>query len=165
MKTQKATFGMGCFWGPELIFSKLKGVVSASVGYMGGDEKEYPNPSYKQVCSHRTGYVEIVHIEFDSNKTSYRSLLDVFWKRHNPTTPNRQGFNIGNQYRSVIFYHTIQQKKEAEKSKKEAQKELTPKKTLFGSKKIVTEITKAKTFFKAEEYHQKYLEKRGKKTC
>lgn len=154
VKTQQATFGMGCFWQPDLLFSKLPGVLSVKVGYMGGDEKKFPKPSYEQVCSDETGYVEVVHIEFTGK---YDSILDTFWNNHNPTTLNRQGPDIGNQYKSVIFYYDMEQKKLAESSMKKAQKKW--------DKPIVTEIRKSSTFFPAEEYHQKYLEKRGMTRC
>ena len=161
VKTEKATFAMGCFWKPQLLFDKVKGALKTEVGYMGGDENAYSNPSYKQVCTYKTGYAEVVQIEFNPDKISYKDILDIFWKNHNPTTLNRQGLDFGTQYRSAIFYYNEKQKKEALKSKEEMQKKLNSKKTLFGTKKIVTEIIKAGTFFKAEEYHQNYLEKNG----
>jgi len=148
---------MGCFWKPDLLFSKLPGVLKVEVGYMGGNEKLFPHPSYLLVCSHLTGYAEVFRVTFNPDKTSYSKLLKVFWKNHDPTTPNRQGLDIGEQYRSAIFYTNTKQKTEAERSKKEIQRIM--------SKKVVTEITKEATFFRAEEYHQKYLEKRGKNTC
>jgi len=154
---ETAYLSMGCFWGPELRFSKTKGVTSTQVGFMGGDEKKFPNPNYKQVSYRRTGYAETVKIVFDNKKISYKELLDIFWKNHNSTTKNRQGFDIGTQYRSAIFYINDKQKQLAIETRKEAQKNL--------KRKIVTEIEKAKTFFPAEEYHQKYLQKRGKNTC
>jgi peptide-methionine (S)-S-oxide reductase len=158
VKTQRATFGMGCFWGPQALFDKVDGVVKTEVGYMGGDERKYPKPSYEDVCSDKTEYAEVVQVEFDSKKISYKKLLDTFWENHNPVTKNRQGPDMGSQYRSVIFYHDDKQKKEAEESKKKMQKEL-------GSKKIVTEIVKAGKFVRAEEYHQKYLKKTGRNVC
>ncbi|MEK6826538.1 MAG: peptide-methionine (S)-S-oxide reductase MsrA [Nanoarchaeota archaeon] len=154
MKKEIATFGAGCFWHVEYAFSRVKGVLSTTVGYMGGDEKKYLNPTYKEVCSDRTGHAEVVQVEFDPSKVSYGDLLQVFWNNHNPTTLNRQGFDIGTQYRSVIFYHSQQQKKVAEKSRKEVQ--------VTYKKKIVTEIVPAGKFFKAEEHHQKYFQKHGK---
>ncbi|MCH7568789.1 MAG: peptide-methionine (S)-S-oxide reductase MsrA [Nanoarchaeota archaeon] len=157
IKTQKATFAMGCFWGPELLFDNAPGVLETTVGFMGGDEKKFPNPSYKQVCYRKTGYAEVTQIIFNPKKITYKELLDIFWKNHNPTSKNRQGFDFGTQYRSAIFYHTEKQKKAAIESKKEKQREF--------KKPIQTEIKKAATFFKAEEYHQKYLEKKGQKVC
>lgn len=162
---EKATFGMGCFWSPQLLFDKLPGVKKTEVGYMGGDEKEYPNPTYKQVCTNLTGYAEVTQITFDSKKLSYQDLLKVFWENHNPTTKNRQGLDMGTQYRSVIFYHNEKQKALAEKTKKEQQKIWSKKKTLFGTKKVVTEIKKASAFYPAEDYHQDYLKKRGLESC
>lgn len=156
-KYEKAYFGAGCFWGIELTFSQLPGVIETAVGYMGGDEKKYPHPTYEQVCSDRTNYAEVVEITFNPSKVSYSQLLDLFWKSHNPTTPNRQGPDVGTQYRSAIFYTNEKQKKEAEVSKQEFQKTL--------SNPIVTQIVQAKTFFKAEEYHQQYLKKTGRASC
>ena len=156
MKTEKATFAMGCFWSPQLLFDKIPGVLKTVVGFMGGREI-FKAPSYKIVCTGITHHAEIVQIEFDSKKISYKKLLDIFWQNHNPTTKNRQGFDIGSQYRSVIFYHNAKQKKEAEKSKEENQKNF--------DRPIVTEIVKASEFYPAEDYHQKYLEKRGMQSC
>ena len=153
MKKETATFGAGCFWHVQYAFSKLKGVVSTAAGYMGGDEKNYPNATYEQVSSHKTGYAEVVQIEFDSDKISYSELLNAFWKEHDPTTLNRQGPDVGDNYRSVIFYYNAGQKKTAEKSKKAAQK-------MF-DKPIVTEIEPAGKFIRAEEYHQGYVAKHG----
>ena len=157
-KLEKATFGAGCFWHVELVFSKLNGVISTRVGYMGGDDNKYGNPNYEMVCTDKTGHAEAVEVTYDPKKTNYRKLLDVFWKNHNPTELNKQGPDIGTQYRSVIFYHNEEQKKEALKSKEEMQKK-------FGSRKIVTQIVKASKFYIAEEHHQKYLEKRGMNYC
>ncbi len=154
---EKATLAMGCFWNPDLIFSETAGVIKVTVGYTGGNEKEYPNPTYEEVCSDESGYAEAVEITYDTGKISFKGLLDVFWDNHNPTTMNRQGPDVGSQYRSEIFYHNDEQKKIAENSKKERQKKL--------DKEIVTKITKASKFFPAEDYHQKYLEKRGMKSC
>lgn len=154
---EKATFAMGCFWQPDILFSKARGVKKAVVGYIGGNEKKFPAPTYEQVCNLETGYAEAVEIEFNPKQTSYEELLSLFWRNHNPTTLNRQGPDVGSQYRSEIFYHSEEQRKEAEKSKKEFQKTL--------SKPIVTAISKAGKFFPAEEYHQKYLEKRGLESC
>lgn len=149
---EKATFGAGCFWHVEETFRKLEGVISTTVGYMGGNFK---NPTYEDVCTDETGHAEVVQITYDPKKITYEQLLDVFWSIHNPTQLNRQGPDTGTQYRSVIFYHNEQQKKLAEQSKKK----------LEYNKPIVTEITKAKEFYKAEEYHQRYLEKHGPKAC
>ena len=145
---KKAMFGAGCFWGVEYNFSKLEGVSEVVSGYSGGKTS---NPTYEQVCSNSTEHAEVVMINYDETVISYEDLLESFWKKHDPTTLNRQGPDIGNQYRSVIFYYDEEQKKIAQKSLDEFQKRL--------SKKIVTEITKADTFWKAEEYHQKYFEK------
>jgi peptide-methionine (S)-S-oxide reductase len=148
----KATFGAGCFWGVEATFRKLKGVVSTTVGYSGGTTE---NPTYKQVCSHKTGHAESVLVEYDPAQVSYEQLLDIFWNSHDPTTLNRQGPDVGTQYRSVIFYHTPEQRDAA----------LASKKKLAASHKfprpIVTEIVPAAPFYRAEEYHQQYLEKNG----
>ncbi|MFH1414023.1 MAG: bifunctional methionine sulfoxide reductase B/A protein [Candidatus Omnitrophota bacterium] len=156
-ETRIASFGAGCFWGVEATFSKLEGVVNTTVGYMGGSTK---NPTYEQVCSNRTGHAEAVQIEYDPKKISYEKLLEIFWSIHDPTTLNRQGLDTGSQYRSVVFYHNPEQKLLAEKVKQ----------GLEGSDKfqnpIVTEIVQAGEFFRAEEYHQGYYEKRGiKPTC
>ena len=147
---EKATFGAGCFWHVEETFSKVKGVVSTSVGFMGGNFK---NPTYKDVCKGDTGHAEVVHLEFDPKIVSYEDLLEVFWNVHDPTTPNRQGPDIGIQYRSVIFYHSDDQEKIAKELKEKLEKNKRFK------NKIVTEITKAKEFYKAESYHQRYFEK------
>jgi len=138
----KATFAAGCFWGIEASFRKLKGVTSTEVGYTGGTTK---NPTYKDVCNKETGHAEAVQIEYNPKIISYQKLLKTFWKIHDPTQLNRQGFDIGSQYRSAIFYHNKEQKDLAEKSK---------------PKNAVTEITKASKFYKAEEYHQQYLQKK-----
>ena len=151
---EKAIFAAGCFWHVEAEFRKIKGVKDVISGYIGGTKE---NPTYPEVSSHTTGHAEAVEITFDPKLVSYKKLLEVFWKTHNPTTMNRQGFDIGNNYRSAIFYLNEKQKKEAEESKKEAQK-------MFKNK-IVTEITKASKFYKAEEYHRRYLEKHGKNVC
>lgn len=155
--TQLATFALGCFWQPEVLFNKVKGVIKTQVGYIGGDEKKYPNPTYEQVCTDKTGYAEAIEIEFDSKQVTYQELLDLFWHNHNPTTLNKQGPDIGSQYRSEIFYHSLNQKKQAEVSKAKLQKTLV--------RPIVTKITQSSKFFPAEEYHQKYLEKRGLESC
>ena len=147
---QKATFGAGCFWQVEAAFRKVKGVVSTTVGYAGGN---FDNPSYQDVCTGKTGHIEAVQVIFDPKIVSFNKLLDVFWNAHDPTQLDGQGFDIGSQYRSAIFYHNNQQKKEAIESLNKEQKN--------NDNKIVTEVTSAKTFYKAEEYHQQYLEKRG----
>ncbi len=146
---KKATFGAGCFWGLQAAFDKLKGVVFSEVGYTGGTTS---NPSYKEVCTGKTGHAEVVQLIYDSNIISYEELLDEFWDIHNPTLLNQQGMNVGDQYRSVIFYHTKDQKKTAEKSLEEQQKS-----GKYDSK-IATQIEPAVTFYPAEEKHQKYLE-------
>lgn len=151
---EKATFGAGCFWHVEETFLKLDGVVSTAVGFMGGKLK---NPTYENVCSGETGHAEVVQLVFDTKKISYKKLLDTFWKIHDPTALNRQGPDFGAQYRSVIFYHSRKQKKEATESKKLRQKKV--------SGEIVTEIEAASHFWKAEEYHQRYLQKRGCGRC
>src|SRR3989344_3713994 len=123
MKTEKAVFAMGCFWHPQRVFDKIKGVLETEVGFMGGDES-FVSLSYKQVCSGTTRHAEVIQITFDPNIISYENLLKIFWEEHNPTTKNRQGLDFGEQYRSVIFYHNKKQKEIAEKSKKEQQKKL-----------------------------------------
>jgi peptide-methionine (S)-S-oxide reductase len=155
--TASATFGAGCFWGVEEAFRTLKGVVRTQVGYSGGKTK---NPTYEQVCSDETGHAEVVHVEYDPKIISYEKMVDVFWNNHNPTQLNRQGWDVGKQYRSVIFYHVESQKNIAEKSKKDLEKSQK-----WGDKKIVTQIEPAQTFYPAEEYHQHYLLKRGKTSC
>lgn len=155
-KLSVATFGAGCFWGVEELFRKLKGVYNTAVGYMGG---ELENPSYEQVCSATTGHAEVVQIHFDSDKFSFESLLQLFWDNHNPTTPNRQGPDEGPQYRSVIFCHSPEQQSIAEHSKKGVSD------SGKFSQSIVTEVVAAKFFYRAEEYHQNYLYKRGIDSC
>ena len=156
-KTELATFGGGCFWGVEAAFQNIKGVVNTAVGYMGGKMK---NPTYENVCTDKTGHAEVVQVEHDPKQVSYDALLKVFWENHDPTQVNRQGPDVGTQYRSVIFYHTPEQKAAAEKSKE--QLELSE---AYGSKPIATAIEPAQEFYRAEEYHQRYLEKRGLKVC
>jgi peptide-methionine (S)-S-oxide reductase len=156
MKTEKATFGAGCFWGVEETFRKLSGVVSTAAGYAGGTKD---NPSYEDVCTDETGHAEVVEVEFDPSQISYNQLLDVFWSNHNPTTLNRQGPDFGKQYRSVIFYHSREQKAAAESSKDELEK------SRRFNRPIVTQIEPAPRFWRAEEYHQRYLEKRGQSHC
>jgi len=154
--TELATFGAGCFWGVEATFRNVKGVKDALVGYLGGAME---NPTYKDVCTGRTGHAEVVQVEFDPSQVTFEKLLDVFWENHNPTTLNRQGPDVGTQYRSAIFYHSDEQKRVAEESK--------AKQTASGrfSRPVVTEITPATAFYKAEDYHQRYLEKRGLASC
>ena len=145
---KKAMFGAGCFWGVEYNFSKLDGVNEVLSGYSGG---KTPDPTYEQVCSNSTDHAEVVLIEFDPSVISYEELLNSFWEKHDPTTLNRQGPDVGSQYRSAIFYFDNEQRNLAQESLNKLQQKL--------DKKIVTEITKADTFWKAEEYHQKYFEK------
>ena len=156
MQTEKATFGAGCFWGVEETFRNLKGVTSTAVGYAGGTTE---NPSYEDVCTDRTGHAEVVQLEFDPTQVSYEQLLDVFWSNHNPTTLNRQGPDVGTQYRSVVFYHSPSQKAAAEASKENLQN------SGRFSRQIVTQIEPAPAFWRAEEYHQQYLKKRGRTHC
>ncbi|MEB3180477.1 MAG: peptide-methionine (S)-S-oxide reductase MsrA [Nostocaceae cyanobacterium] len=148
---EKATFGAGCFWGVEAKFRQIKGVVSTSVGYMGG---HFENPIYLDVCARITGHAEVVQVEYDPTVVSYEQLLNVFWNIHDPTSLNRQGADRGEQYRSVIFYHTKEQEATARSSKRKLQ--------LSGKydKDIVTQIQPASTYWLAEEYHQQYLEKK-----
>ena len=154
--TEIATFGAGCFWGVEAAFRRLPGVVDVASGYSGG---HMPNPTYEDVCSHTTGHAEVVQVTFDPQKITYDQLLDLFWQIHNPTQVNRQGPDVGTQYRSAIFVHSPEQQAIAEKSKA----------ALAASGKfqrpIATEITTAGPFYRAEEYHQKYLEKHGAASC
>ena len=145
---KKAMFGAGCFWGVEYNFSKLDGVNEVLSGYSGG---KTPEPTYEQVCNNSTEHAEVVLIEFDETVISYKELLSSFWEKHDPTTLNRQGPDVGSQYRSAIFYFDNEQKNLAEESLNKVQQKL--------NRKIVTEITRADTFWKAEEYHQKYFEK------
>ena len=156
MKTEKATFGAGCFWGVEATFRQIKGVTNATAGYAGGTKD---NPTYEDVCTDETGHAEVVEVEFDPSQVSYDQLLDVFWSNHNPTTLNRQGPDVGTQYRSVIFYHSPEQKSAAETSKE------TINKSGRFRQPVVTQIEPAQRFWRAEEYHQRYLEKRGQTHC
>jgi peptide-methionine (S)-S-oxide reductase len=155
-RTERATFGAGCFWCVQLSFDQVKGVKATEVGYMGGRTE---SPTYRDVCSHKTGHAEVVDVTFDPEVLTYEQLLDVFWGIHDPTTLNRQGPDVGDQYRSSIFYYSPEQKALAELSKKRAQAS-----GRFRGP-IVTEIVPAKPFWKAEEYHQKYLEKKGQTGC
>ena len=153
---QKATFGAGCFWGVEAVFQQIKGVTSTAAGYSGGS---FDNPTYKNVCTDKTGHAEVVQVKYDPAQVSYEQLLDVFWSNHDPTTRNQQGPDVGTQYRSVIFYHSPQQKEAALASKTKFEKSGKYKRPL------VTEIVSASTFWRAEDYHQQYLEKRGMSSC
>lgn len=147
-----ATFGAGCFWKPEVEFGKVEGVVSTAVGYMGGHLEE---PSYEDVCSGESGHTEVVHVEYDPDVASYDDLLEVFWRIHDPTQMNRQGPDVGEQYRSVVFYHTPEQRDAAERAKEalDASGRL--------SRPVATAVEPADTFYRAEEYHQKFMERRG----
>jgi len=151
---EKATFGAGCFWGVEEAFRQLKGVASTAVGYEGGAKDR---PTYKDVCTDETGHAEVVEVTYDPKLISYDQLLDLFWKSHNPTTLNRQGPDFGSQYRSAVFFHSPEQEKIAKASKEKAQKNFR--------NPIVTQVVPAETFWKAEDYHQQYLAKRGLGSC
>jgi peptide-methionine (S)-S-oxide reductase len=153
---EKATFGAGCFWGVEAAFRQIPGVVATRVGYTGG---HVADPTYELVCSHTTGHAEAVEVTFDPARVSYEQLLDVFWTKHNPTTKNRQGLDIGSQYRSAVFFHSPEQQAAAERTKEEQQAKL------HWPRRIVTEIVPPQEFYEAEDYHQQYLEKRGRATC
>lgn len=155
-KYRKATFGAGCFWGVEDAFRKVRGVVSTRVGYMGGHME---NPTYEDVCTGLTGHAEVVEVTFDPALVSYSELLDVFWSIHDPTSLNRQGPDVGEQYRSAIFYHDDEQKRLA----LESRRKLEESGRFTG--KIVTAIEPASTFYEAEEYHQQYLEKNRGRRC
>jgi peptide-methionine (S)-S-oxide reductase len=156
MSKEKATFGAGCFWGVEETFRQLPGVSSTAVGYAGGAKE---NPTYEDVCGDATGHAEVVEVEFDPAEIAYTKLLDVFWSNHNPTTLNRQGPDVGTQYRSAIFYHSPEQKQQAEASKAALEK------SGRFPRPIVTQIEPAPKFWRAEEYHQQYLRKRGQTHC
>ena len=151
---QKATFGAGCFWGVEAAFRRLDGVTATAVGYAGG---RTDNPTYGDVCSHRTGHAEVVEVTYDPDRIPYEQLLAVFWAEHDPTQLNRQGPDIGDQYRSVIFVHDEAQRRAAEASRDAVQARI--------SRPVVTQIEDAPTFWPAEDYHQRYLEKRGLASC
>jgi peptide-methionine (S)-S-oxide reductase len=152
----KATFAAGCFWGVEETFRQIEGVTATAVGYTGG---QTANPTYEQVCTDRTGHAEAVEVEFDPARVSYDHLLEVFWASHDPTQLNRQGPDYGTQYRSAIFYHTPEQQQAAEASKAK----LAASGRL--ARPIATQIVPAAEFYRAEEYHQQYLEKRGQRSC
>jgi len=153
---EKATFGAGCFWGVEAAFRRLDGVQATAVGYLGGSFK---NPSYEDVCTGQTGHAEVVEVTFDAAKVDYQTLLDTFWASHDPTTLNRQGPDIGSQYRSAIFFHDQQQQ-----AKAAASIDALNKASAYPNP-IVTEVSAASTFYGAEDYHQQYLEKRGMAHC
>ena len=148
----KATFAAGCFWHVEALFRQVKGVTNATVGYVGGTLE---NPTYRDVCSDRTGHAEAVQVDYDPEQVSYEELLDVFWKNHDPTTLNRQGPDTGTQYRSAIFTHSSEQETISKESKKKVEQ------SGRFTKQIVTEIVNATKFYKAEDYHQRYFEKQG----
>ena len=153
---ETATFAAGCFWGVESLFNQVKGVVETTVGYTGGST---PDPNYRQVCTGITGHAEAVQIRFDPKAVSYEELLSLFWRMHDPTTPDRQGPDVGTQYRSAIFHHSQAQKTAAERSKQEFDRSgvyINP---------SVTQIVPATTFYPAEEYHQNYFEKQGGRAC
>jgi len=155
-KAKIATFGAGCFWGVEAAYRQIPGVLSTRVGYLGGTMQ---NPTYRDVCSGRTGHAEVVEVSYDPARLTYDDLLTVFWENHDPTTLNRQGPDVGEQYRSAIFCHDDEQKAAAEASKQERERSARYRRP------IVTEITPATTFYEAEDYHQQYLEKRGQASC
>jgi peptide-methionine (S)-S-oxide reductase len=150
MSYEKATFGAGCFWGVEYVFRRVPGVVDVEVGYSGGTTK---NPSYEQVCSHTTGHAEVAQVTFDPELVSFEQLLEVFWALHDPTQMNRQGPDVGDQYRSVVFAHSEEQREAAEASKARAQSKF--------KKPIATQIVPLTAFYSAEGYHQAYYEKNG----
>jgi peptide-methionine (S)-S-oxide reductase len=154
--TEKATFGAGCFWGVEAAFRQIKGVKATAVGFMGGTRDK---PSYEDVCYRETGHAEVVEVEYDPKQVAYEDLLDVFWENHDPTQLNRQGPDVGDQYRTVVFFHSPEQEgaATASRGRREASGAYR--------RPIVTEIVPAATFWKAEDYHQQYLEKRGLSTC
>ena len=154
--TEKATFAAGCFWGVEAAFRQIDGVTKTEVGYEGGTLE---NPTYEDVCSHTTGHAEVVEVTYAPERVSYEQLLEVFWKKHDPTQLNRQGWDVGDQYRSVIFFHDEEQRAAAERSKAELDASGRYR------KQVVTAIEPAQTFYLAEDYHQQYLEKRGRSTC
>jgi len=154
MTQKKATFGAGCFWGVEAAFRRLDGVEQTRVGYAGGSVE---NPTYEQVCSHETGHAEVVEVTYDESTVPYEQLLAVFWAEHDPTQLNRQGPDVGSQYRSAIFVHDAEQRAAAEASRERVQERL--------SKPVVTQIEDAPPFWEAEDYHQRYLEKRGLASC
>jgi peptide-methionine (S)-S-oxide reductase len=151
---KKATFGAGCFWGVEAAFRQIDGVTATRVGYSGGT---LDNPTYEDVCSHTTGHAEVVEVTYDDDTVSYDDLLNVFWRKHDPTQLNRQGYDIGDNYRTVVFVHDEEQRAAAERSKENEQ--------ASHKSPVVTTIEPAQTFYEAEDYHQQYLEKRGRSSC
>jgi len=151
-----AMFGAGCFWGIEATFRRIEGVTDTAVGYAGGHSD---NPTYQEVCAHGTGHAEVIQVEYDPARVSYDDLLDAFWNSHDPTQLNRQGPDIGDQYRSVIFFHTPEQEAAALSSKEQLDAS-----GAFG-RPVITVVEAAPTFWRAEEYHQRYLEKRGQAAC
>jgi peptide-methionine (S)-S-oxide reductase len=153
---KKATFAAGCFWGVEETFRTTPGVIDTAVGYTGG---RAPNPTYEEVCTDSTGHAEAVEVAYDPEKVAYDDLLAVFWANHDPTTLNRQGPDVGTQYRSAVFYHDEEQRASAEASKRRIEE------SGRFRRPIVTEIMPASTFFRAEDYHQRYLAKRGRSNC
>lgn len=155
-RIETATFGAGCFWGVEAEFRRVPGVVDAAVGYSGGTTA---NPTYQDVCTDRTGHAEVVQVKFDPNRVTYAQLVELFFELHDPTTKNRQGPDFGTQYRSAVFYHSPEQQRIAEEIKNRLE--------ISGRfcRPIVTEISPAAEFYRAEEYHQRYLEKRGQASC
>jgi peptide-methionine (S)-S-oxide reductase len=157
MSIEKATFGAGCFWGVEAAFAAIPGVTATAVGYEGGSLER---PSYKDVCTDSTGHAEVVEVDFDPEKVSFEKLLDAFFTLHDPTTLNRQGPDWGSQYRSAIFFHSPEQEQQAM-----AKIEQLTSAGTFKPKRIVTKVEAAQTFWRAEEYHQRYLEKRGMASC
>jgi peptide-methionine (S)-S-oxide reductase len=151
---KKATFGAGCFWGVEAAFRQIDGVTKTEVGYEGGT---LAGPTYEDVCSHTTGHAEVVQVTYDPERVTYDELLEVFWRNHDPTQLNRQGWDVGDQYRSVVFAHDDEQRAAAEASREREQPR--------HRRPIVTQIVPAETFWRAEDYHQQYLEKRGRTSC
>jgi peptide-methionine (S)-S-oxide reductase len=152
--TKTATFGAGCFWGVEAAFRQIEGVTKTEVGYEGGT---LDHPTYEDVCSHTTGHAEVVQVTYDPERVSYEELLDVFWRNHDPTQLNRQGWDVGDQYRSVVFFEEEEQRDAAEASREREQPR--------HRRPIVTQVVPAETFWPAEDYHQQYLEKRGRSSC
>lgn len=157
MSIEKATFGAGCFWGVEAKFAAMPGVTATAVGYEGG---KLDNPSYKDVCTDQTGHAEVVEIDFDNEKISYEQLLDAFFALHDPTTMNRQGPDWGTQYRSAVFFHSPEQEQQAR-----AKIEQLTSEGGYAPRRVVTQVVPAETFWRAEDYHQRYLEKRGMASC
>ena len=152
--TERATFAAGCFWGVESEFRRIPGVTATRVGYTGGHTED---PSYEDVCSHTTGHAEAVEVEFDPGQVSYRELLDVFFANHDPTQLNRQGPDVGDQYRSAVFFHSAEQEEAATEAKARAQ--------AHEQRPVVTVIEPAPVFYEAEDYHQQFFEKRGRTVC